>query len=357
MPKPAAEFNLHLLYKGKVQIREYPVSHKYLIHDAENNRNWEQTPSATGLTGKMEKGAGLMMYAMSEAMKYMDRSMSNKSLKAAVEDENYTFKQLFKDARLAHRAKSDLGKRVGTAAHGYVEELLRALKKAEDTRSQFIVPLVPMALDLHADLSASLASMLSVYKFEKIEHAERYAEVVKKDVQNRGLIWQESMMIQNACEAARQFFATAAKQGAIKVWGVEQIVHSRKYFYSGKFDSVLEFVRPFTWRGYTIPVGLYVSDFKTSNPGTDYPMGIYPNFLAQIGLYDEALSEEFPELDAKITGHLLLGSSKTGAGFHPYVSLNRERNRAWARSLVPVMEYMHQGEQELRGLDLYGANK
>ena len=355
MPKAAAEFNLHQLYKGEVQIREYPASHAYKIYDAKNKRDWEKSPSATGLTGSMEKGAGLMMFAMSEAMKFIDRSFQNKSLKGAIEDGDYTLKQLFKDARLAHRGKSDLGKRVGTAAHAYVEELLKSLKKAQDTRSQFIVPTVPLAMDLNRELESSLQVILSVTKIDKIEQAEKLADLFRKDIRNRGDIWQESLMVQHACEAARMFFVTAVKQQALKVWSVEQIVHSRKYFYSGRFDSVLEFTKPFTWRGYTIPIGLYVAEFKTSNPGTDYPMGIYPNFLAQIGLYDEALCEEFPELDAKITGHLLLGSSKTGAGFHPYVSLNRARNRAWARALVPVMEYMRQGEKELRGLDLYGG--
>lgn len=357
MPKPAAEFNLHRLYKGAVEIREYPKSHTYKINDPANKRSWEVSPSATGLTGSMDKGAGLMMFAMSEAMKYIDRTFQNKSLKVAIEDESFTLKQLFKDARLAHRAKSDLGKRVGTAAHSYVEELLKALKKSQDTRSQFIVPQVPRATELKNDLDGSLQNILSVYKLEKIEHAEKLAETIRKDVLNRGLIWQESLMIQHACEAARQFFVLAAKKGVIKVWAVEKIVHSRALFYSGRFDCVLEFVKPFQWRGYTIPAGMYVSDFKTSNPGVDYPMGIYPNFLAQVGLYDVALCEEFPEMEAKITGHMLLGSSKTGLGFHPYVSLKRERNNNWARALVPVMEYMHQGEKELRGLDLYGENK
>ncbi len=353
MPKKAAEFELLTLYKGEVQIRFYPNSHTYKVYDPKNKRNWEVSPSATGITDRMEKGAGLMMYAMSEAMKYMDNIFLNKGLRQMVDDEKFTITDMFKDARQAHRSKSDLGKRVGTAAHAYVEQLLTSFKRAQDSGASWTVPAIPRAIDLNSELRQSWENIIGVYNFDSMKTIQKYREIVNKDVEVRSKIWEESLMVQNATEEARKFFYEAARQGALKVWDVERLVHSRQLFFSGKFDAVLEFVKNFTWRGYTITAGVYITDFKTSNPAVEYPMGIFPNHLAQIGMYDVAYCEEFPQLKDRIKGHLILGSSKTGGGFHPYVSLKRERNRQWAIALAPVYEYLHQGEQELKGLQLY----
>ncbi len=353
MPKPPAEFELFTMYKGEVQVRFYPNSHTYKILDPKHKRNWEVSPSATGVTDRMEKGAGLMMFAMSESMKFMDQVFSNKGLRQMVDDEKFTLTQLFKDARLAHKDKSALGKRVGTASHAYVEQLLKSFKNAQDTGSQWIVPPVPRAIDLAGDLRQSWENIIGVYQFNALKDVDKYREVVNRDIQVRARIWNESLMVQNACEAAKQFFYEAARQGALKVWDVERFVHSRTLFISGKFDAILEFVKDFTWRGYKISAGVYITDFKTSNPAVEYPMGIFPNHLAQVGIYDVAYCEEFPEIKDRIKGHLILGSSKTGEGFHPYVSLKRDRNRNWAIALAPVYEFMHEAEKELKGLQLY----
>lgn len=355
MPKPPAPFELITLYGGEVQIKFLTNSHTYKVYDAKYKRNWEVSPSATGITDKMEKGAGLMVYAMSEAMKYIDRTFHNRSLRSIVDDKDFTFTQFFKDARQAHKDKSALGKRVGIVSHTYVEKLLKSFKKAQDSGTQFIVPPVPSAVDLASDLKQAWQNIISVYDFRTIADVEKYREVVNRDIEVRAKIWEESMMVQRSSEGAREFFVNAAREGALRVWAVEQFVHSRKYFYSGRFDAILEFVKPFKFRGYTINPGVYFTDFKTSNPGVEYPMGIFPNHLAQIGMYDVAYCEEHPEITDRIKGHLLLGSSKHGEGFHPYVSVKRERNCEWAKSLVPVMEYMHQGEKELKGLQLYGG--
>lgn len=357
MPKPAAEFELLKLYKGKVQIRFYPNSHTYKVNDPEFNRNWEVAPSATGLTDSMEKGAGLMVYAMSEAMKYMDRVFQNKPFKTMVDDTKFTVSQLFKDARKAHIEKSALGKRVGTTSHGYVEALLTSYKQAQDSAAVWKVPVVPKALDLAEELRQSWQNIIGVYEFKTLTQVEKYREVVNSDIEVRSKIWSEALMVQSACQAAREFFLAAAKAQVLKVWAVEQTVYCRSLFFVGRFDSIIEFVRDFVWRGYRIEAGVYIADLKTSNAGVDYPMGIFPNHLAQIGLYDVAYCEEFPEVMDRIKGHLILGSSKTGGGFHPYVSPNRERNREWGKALVPVVEYMHQAEKELKGLQLYGGDK
>jgi hypothetical protein len=357
MSRPAADFELLTLYNGAVQMKFYPKSHTYKVLDPEHNRQWEVAPSATGLTDSMEKGSGLMVYAMSEAMKYMDQVFQNKGLKSMVDDAKFTFQQLFKDARAAHIEKSALGKRVGTAAHGYVEQLLASYKQAQDTGGVWKVPVTPKALDLAAELRQSWENIISVYDFTAPTHIDKYREVVNRDIEIRGRIWRESMMVQRACQAAREFILAAAKAQVLKVWAVEQVVHSREFFFTGRFDAILEFIQDFPWRGYTLPAGVYIADMKTSNPGTDYPMGIYPNHLAQVGLYDVAYCEEYPDVRDRIKGHLILGSSKTGEGFHPYASLERRRNREWGKSLVPVVEYMHQAEKELKGLQLYGGNK
>lgn len=357
MPKPPAPFELLHLYKGEVQVKFLTNSHTYKVYDPKYKRNWEISPSATGMTDKMEKGAGLMVYAMSESMKYMDRIFQNKSLRSMVDDEKFTFTQLFKDARQAHKDKSALGKRVGTASHAYVEELLKAFKKAQDDGTSFIVPPVPRAVDIASELKQSWLNIIDVYDFKTVNDIDKYREVVNRDIEVRSLLWNEAMMVQRACEGAREFFVAAATQGALRVWAVEQFVHSRELFVSGKFDSILEFIKEFKWRGYPIAAGVYITDFKTSNPGVDYPMGIFPNHLAQVGMYDVAYCEEHPEVKDRIKGHLILGSSKHGEGFHPYVSVKRERNRQWAIALAPVMEFMHQGEKELKGLQLYGGSK
>lgn len=355
MPKPPAPFELYHLYGGEVQIKFLTNSHTYKVYDPKYKRNWEVSPSATGATDQMEKGAGLMVYAMSEAMKYMDRTFQNKSLHAIVEDPKFTFTQLWKDARQAHKDKSDLGKRVGTTSHAYVEKLLKAFKKAQDTGTQFIVPPVPRAMDIASELRQSWENIISVQSFKTRKDLEKYKEVLARDVEIRTAIWEESMMVQNACEGAREFFVEAARQGAIRVWAVETLVHSRELFISGIFDSILEFVKDFKWRGYPIGAGIYITDYKTSNPGVEYPMGIFPNHLCQVGMYDVAYCEEHPDMKDRIKGHLILGSSKTGVGFHPYVSLKRERNRNWAIALVPVLEMKRQAEKELKGLQLYGG--
>lgn len=357
MPRPPAEFELLHLYKGAVQLKFYPKSHMYKVYDPEYKREWEVAPSATGLTDSMEKGAGLMVYAMSEAMKYMDRVLQNKPLKAVVDDPEFTFQQLFKDARKAHLDKSALAKRVGTASHTYVETLLKNFKKAQETNGAFSVPPVPRATDIANDLKQSWLNIIDVYTFKNLAVVEKYREVVNRDIEVRGRIWNEAQMVQRACEGAREFFVRAAKAGAVRVWAVEQIVHSREFFFTGKLDSILEFTKKFTWLDYPILPGVYITDFKTGNPSTDYPMGIYPNYLAQAGLYDVAYCEEYPEIMERIKGHLILGSSKLGEGFHPYVSLKRERNREWGKSLVAPLEFKHQAERELKGLQLYGGKK
>ncbi len=357
MAKPPAEFTLHKLYKGKVEIKEFKKSHTYKVWDEKNARNWEKSPSATGITGTVDKGDGLKMYAMSESMKYMDRQFQNISVKKAIDDENFTFKKLFKDARAAHITKTHLGQSVGTATHTYFEELLRALATAQKKRGQIVVPPIPRATELSSDLTQSFQNIVSVYKFNSIENAEKFRATISKDVEVRSLIWQEALMTQRACEAVEGFLVGAMKERALRVWAIEQIVHSRKFFYSGRFDAILEFLKPFVWRGYTIPAGVYITDLKTSNPGTDYPMGLYPNHLDQCGLYDVAFCEEFPEYKDRITGHLLLGSSKHGDGFHPYVARSRARNCQSGMALVPVKDFVHLGEKELKGVNYYGGDK
>lgn len=353
MPKPPAEFELHKLYGGKVQVKFFPNSHTYKVYDPENKRNWEKSPSATGLTDRMEKGAGLMMYAMSEAMKNMDQVFHNKSLRAMVDDPEFTLTQMFKDARQAHKDKTALGQRVGRTSHDYVEKFLKSLKKAQDTGTAFNVPPIPLATDIKSELEQSYANITAVMPMNDMTQIDKYRETLARDIKVRSDKWNEEMMVQRACQSAKEFFVAAVKAGALKVWAVEQFVHSRKYFFSGRFDSILEFVKNFTWRGYTIHAGVYIADFKTSNAAVEYPMGIFPNHLAQLGAYDVAYCEEFPQFKDRIKGHLVLGSSKYGEGFHPYVSLKRERNRQWAIALVPVMEFMYQGEKELKGLQLY----
>lgn len=355
MPKPPAEFEIIHLYKGEVQVKFYPNSHSYKVYDPANQRNWEKSPGVTSITDKMEKGAGLMMYAMSEAMKYMDQTFHNKSLREMIDDPKFNLTDFFKAARQAHKDKTALGKRVGTASHNYVEKLLKAFKKAQDTSTQFIVPPVPRAVDLKSELMQSYQNIAEVSPITNKAEVDRFRENIIRDINVRSKLWDEALMIQRACEGAREFFVAAAKQGLLRVWYVEKFVHSRKHFFSGRFDCMLEFTKDFTWRGYTITAGAYIADFKTSNAAVEYPMGIFPNHLPQIGMYDVALCEEFRELDKRIKGHLILGSSKYGEGFHPYVSLKRDRNRDWAIALVPVMEYMHQGEKELKGLQLYGG--
>lgn len=357
MPRPPAEFELIKLYKGKVQIRFYPKSHTYKVLDGEYGHNWETCPSVTGIVDQMAKGGGLMAYAMSEAMKYMDQTFKNKSLRQLVDDPKFEFKTFFQEARKAHIEKSNQGKRIGTAAHSYFEQLLVSYMDAQNKGGTWKVPLVPRAIDLKEDLRQSWLNIIEVQPFATVAQVDRYRETVDKDIRIRMAIWDEALKEQRACQSVREFFLAAAKAQVLKVWGVEQMVYSRTRFVIGRFDAILEFVRPFVWNGYTIPAGVYVSDLKTSNASKDYPMGIYPNHLCQMGGYDVLYTEEYPGTQERFTGHLALGSAKDGSGFHPYASLQRERNCEWFKALRPVAEYMHQADKELKGLQLYGGEK
>ena len=72
--------------------------------------------------------------------------------------------------------------------------------------------------------------------------------------------------------------------GNIKVLATEQIIYSKQYDYAGTYDALLE-----------IDGKAVLCDMKTTNTSRTAPLGIYPEYLLQLGGYSLAHHEENPE--------------------------------------------------------------
>ena len=100
----------------------------------------------------------------------------------------------------------------------------------------------------------------------------------------------------------------------VKVLQVEKIIYSIEYDFCGRFDAILE-----------IDGKVYLIDFKTSNPSRDFQEGVYPENFAQLGGYDIAFTEEFP--DFHVDGHAIFNLSKKTGKLAIKYSEDREVNR------------------------------
>lgn len=69
-----------------------------------------------------------------------------------------------------------------------------------------------------------------------------------------------------------------------KVLATEQIIYSKEFDYAGTFDALLE-----------IDGKVVLADIKTTNVSRTAPLGIYPEYLLQLGGYSLAHHEENPK--------------------------------------------------------------
>ena len=83
-----------------------------------------------------------------------------------------------------------------------------------------------------------------------------------------------------AYEAFRGWF----NQTKPKVLATEQIIYSKELDYAGTFDALMD-----------IDSQVVLVDIKTTNTSRSAPLGIYPEYLLQLGAYALAHHEEFPE--------------------------------------------------------------
>jgi len=68
-----------------------------------------------------------------------------------------------------------------------------------------------------------------------------------------------------------------------KVLATEQIIYSKKYDYAGTYDVLLD-----------LDGKVVLCDIKTTNASRSAPLGIYPEYLLQLGAYSLAHHEENP---------------------------------------------------------------
>lgn len=119
----------------------------------------------------------------------------------------------------------------------------------------------------------------------------------------------------NAVNAFKKFI----KEHDFRPLIAERQVYSRKYNFAGTLDNIAYFEGK-----------LVISDNKTSS-------GIYESMFAQMGGYDVAITEEFPDLP--IQGHLIINCTKEG-DLNTAYSENRELHRkVYLRALALWREY------------------
>lgn len=337
-----AKFTETKLYGGEVTLRFYPGNHTYMAWDEKNGLKGKRVSGVTGYTGVLNKGEGLMMYPMWEALKLLDRMLASTSVKDLI-DGDLTVARIIEECRSAHVKKSSRGKGVGTKAHDWVENWLIALKDEHDGKKPNY-PKKPTVKELSVSLKESYISTINRVKPKEIDDFRRLLKVLEEDFTMQDLIYQEAAMNLQAIEN----FLTWTKQVKIKkVIGAEEYVYSRKHKYGGKFDAVLDVEGVDSAKQkYS---GVHMVDFKTSNTSSQFEWGIFPEYLGQTGLYDEAYCEEKREGWDKVKGELIVNIPKTTKEPFSFVSTDRKRNRAWGLSLIPAKEGLVSATKELKG--------
>lgn len=105
----------------------------------------------------------------------------------------------------------------------------------------------------------------------------------------------------------------------IKFIKSEVVVYSKQHNYCGTADIIFE-----------LNGKRYLGDWKTSDPKKEYKNGYtgklqaYSEHFVQIGAYDVAYSEEFP--DDKFDAHMVIYITKTGQ-LHTFETDNTERSK------------------------------
>jgi hypothetical protein len=370
MPRKPAEFEESKHYNGEAIARFYPGAHYYKVDDdgyinpltgKPQPLKGQRMGGGTSLTGVMAKGQGLMLYPMYEMRKYLKQFFRTNTIEDFF-DSNMTIEDLLKEACNAHVKKSDRGKNVGTDAHAWVEQYLRELMRVQDGDVfDFKCPEIPSVEDIAIVLRKSYLAIFNAHKPTNVEEYMQLPKLLFQDAEIQQALWTEATMLHRSTTAAKAWF----ELHDIYVHGTEDTVYSRKLQVCGKYDADISVTcsEKCGWcylngdeekklnilnesgDNYKFK-GRYIADFKSTNASRDAPKGVYPEYLAQCGVYDLAKTEEFPEI--KYDGHLILNGSKNEGTFATHFSFERERNCAWAMTLADVKEFMYDAGKEVK---------
>lgn len=345
-------------YGGEAVVRFYPAAHYYAVTDPAKGFKNQRMGGATSLTGVMAKGQGLMLYPMYEMRKYLKKYFRSTTIEEMF-DSPMSLDDLLKEATQAHVRKSDRGKNVGTNAHEWVESTLRrmiewqGMSTEQQDKSPFEFPEIPEVEEIAVMLRRSYLAIFNAAKPTSVEEYRNLPKLIFQDMEVQEALWIEATMLHKSTTAAKEWFL---RHPGLIVHGTEDTVYSRELMICGKYDADLEVTctEKCGWcyqngdanqtpQDFT---GRYITDFKSTNASTEAPKGVYPEYLAQCGVYDLAKTEEHPEL--KYDGHLILNGSKNDGSFNTHFSFERDRNVAWARTLAEVKEYMYQAGKEVK---------
>lgn len=285
-----AQIEEYELYGGKVKLSYWPVSHKYVVDD-------DRKIGVTTVTGIINKEA-LMLWPLSEAVTYLRNTLA--------EDTSWTTEELgaiIDNSSVAYLKKQLRGTDAGTKAHDYLEQWLKYINGKTNSLEETLVitPLSNFGDDTSSD------------------------EYTRASDEN------------NLCTAIDTFKQWYYEHD-IKMLEVEKIVYSQKYDYCGRFDAILK-----------IDGKVYIIDFKTSNPSRDFQRGVYPENFSQLGGYDIAYTEEFP--DFKIDGHAVINLSKKNGKMNIEISEDRDVNREFFLATLGVKRSMQYWTNKLKYQD------
>ena len=263
------------LYNGEVKLEFLPNSHTYKV-------DGDKKIGVTTITGIINKEA-LMLWPLDEAVMFLQRNLIGK---AEMEDQsalwsNRELSALLEESKVAFRKKQTRGTDAGTFGHDFLEQYLRAFKAGKE---------LPKLWD-EVDLEKKYGTEPDKFDDEFVRDSDM-----------------------NKLREAVEAFINWLGNHDVEVVDIERVVYSREYDYCGRFDAILR-----------IDGKIYLVDFKTSNPSREFQEGIYPENFAQLGGYDIALTEEYPEF--KIEGHAIINLSKKIGKLAINYSTDRQENR------------------------------
>lgn len=265
----------YTLYNGEVKLQFLPNSHTYKI-------DGDKKIGVTTITGIINKEA-LMLWPLEEATTFLQRNLLAKGQldhQAALWS-NEELAKLIEESKLAFRKKQTRGTDAGTFAHEYLEQLMRSYQDGNPLKNTW------ERIDIDKKFGPNPDKLDDEY-------------IRATDINN----------LTDAIDA----FINWVNNHDVEVIELEKILYSREYDYCGKFDALLR-----------IDGKNVLCDFKTSNPSREFQEGIYPENFAQLGGYDIAFSEEFPEF--QIDGHAIINLSKKTGKLAINYSFDREENR------------------------------
>jgi len=101
------------LYNGEVTLRFNPGRHTYYV-------NGEWVPGVTGAVGVIDRSAPLMWWAVNQSLAYL-RGV----IKPGVRYDEVALEHLFREAKTAHRRKSEESVKIGEVVHQWIEAKIK----------------------------------------------------------------------------------------------------------------------------------------------------------------------------------------------------------------------------------------